>query len=145
MFFFLSFFLLLVLPAIASKGPIVFRGYPLAESSQGLVPTKLYVHPRGMQQNGAKFFYSKNGENSLDFSLAVVYLCNNKGRQAMLQTSFDTISQKCSCYWLDAHDLVSRFPTLTTGSDYFIEMEGTGYTVRSGRFTLVTGKPKRLI
>ncbi|KAJ9055951.1 hypothetical protein DSO57_1023598 [Entomophthora muscae] len=125
---------------LSTNLPVVFRGHPVAESTLSLSGTTLYINPIGAQQSGAQFPYDKKSSVPTDFSLATVYLNNKKGHVATLQTGFDTISQSCSCYWLDVKDLATRFPSLTNGKDYFISIEGDKYTVLSGTFALVTGK-----
>lgn len=126
--------------ALATDLPVVFRGHPIAESTLSLTGTTLYIAPTGPQQSGAQFPYDKKSSVPTDFPLATVYLNNRGGHVATLQTGFDTISQACSCYWLDVQELAARFPGLVTGADYFISMESPKYTVLSGTFALDTGK-----
>ncbi|KXS18117.1 hypothetical protein M427DRAFT_153314 [Gonapodya prolifera JEL478] len=94
----------------------------------------------GTTGSGARIYYTKlTNDSSATIGLANVLLTNAEfGTVSTLMSGFDTIKQECSCYWIDANDLVTQFPTLQSSYQYtltFTNPEGK-YNITSGVFGL---------
>ncbi|KAI9293636.1 hypothetical protein K502DRAFT_366531 [Neoconidiobolus thromboides FSU 785] len=121
---------------VQAQNPITFTGSPLATSSISSQGTVLYSTPGTGQTSGAQFLYQKNISDSKQVGLAEVHLVSNNGIDVVLQTGFDTITQECSCYYIDAKDLIQKIPNLRSANDYRISFIGTNYRIDSGYFAI---------
>ncbi|KAJ1560453.1 hypothetical protein HK405_007028 [Cladochytrium tenue] len=131
----------------ATADPITFVGSPFAASSLSNVSTVLNAPASGsgtVSGSGAQFPYTKNSSISTA-ALATVTLENADlgGTVLTLMNGFDVLTQNCSCYWIDAADLVKLVPGGLEGSGmYYLRMAGEGgaYDVHSGYFGIaITG------
>ncbi|KAI9329035.1 hypothetical protein DFJ73DRAFT_861163 [Zopfochytrium polystomum] len=128
-------------PLSVRADPITFVGSPYATSSLGGDTTILYAPAAGSTidlPSGAQFPYTKNASLTTA-ALATVTLENDSlgGVVLTLMDKFNVLTQTCSCYWIDAADLVKQVPGGLKGSgNYYLRMAGDGgaYNVKSGLF-----------
>ena len=86
---------------------------------------------------GARFLYTKLISDAKSAPLVTVYLINTDLKlNFSLQTQFDTITQECSCYWLDVNKLESEHDKLVTAEKYQIQFKGGDMYSVSGYFGL---------
>ncbi|KAJ3343940.1 hypothetical protein HDU93_005223 [Gonapodya sp. JEL0774] len=88
--------------------------------------------------SGARIYYTKlTTDTSATVGLCNVYLTNAEfGTKTQLLADFDTIKQECSCYWVDANDLMTMYPTLQSSYQYtltFTNLQGK-YNITSPPF-----------
>ncbi|KAI9291855.1 hypothetical protein K502DRAFT_112453 [Neoconidiobolus thromboides FSU 785] len=136
----LAVFALLTLSTVYSADPIKFKGGDVAVSPTIKGKVTLYASPKEKDQpTHSQFLYEKFAKDPKKVSNAEVELYKGDTKVGSIDSNFDTISQKCGCYWLNATSLVETFPKMTDG-DYHMVMKGDGYTVKSGIFSIVSGK-----
>lgn len=120
--------------------PFSFQGQPIVGSTMASVTT-LYAEPKPGQPEGAQLRYKKNTHDVI--ATAAVFLDSPHHRE-QIDTDFAPIPQECSCYWLNATELSTKFPKLVTGQ-YHLTFESSDYTVRSGSFELDLPTPPTVI
>ncbi|KAJ2997885.1 hypothetical protein HDV02_005069 [Globomyces sp. JEL0801] len=124
---------------VQSIDPITFKSSGnFAITSLGNTTTTISTHPAPGQDYGAQLLYTKSNLDPKTVSLAAVYLNNDAllSQPMLLQSGFNTLTQTCSCYWIDARDLLVLNPTLKTSNQFYLTMISTGYTIKSGLITI---------
>lgn len=134
-----------LLQTVVSATWITWNGFPYAKTSQGNQNQAL-LSISGTSD--AQILYTKNTKDSSMASLVTVYLINDDlpGVKWPLMTSFDVISQTCSCYYIDAKDF-SKLPdgsSIANGFAYRLWfLGGSGATAvneQSGTFGVNVGQ-----
>ena len=87
--------------------------------------------PKDMR-SGAQFLYTINKGVTTGLSEVILQDTATGGSSYPLQSLFDMVNQKCSCYWIDAVDLSQRFPSIKSSSKYVIRMSANGKNYDSG-------------
>lgn len=123
-------YFLLLAGSIVCSSPInwdmVGNGFAKSTISKGDEKTTL-----SSSNSGAQFSYTKTGNAT---GLYTVYLVSNNQKWD-LQTGFDVIAQKCSCYFLDISTSFKSHPDIGPG-DYSIMFESETEQIISGLFEL---------
>ncbi|KAI3630241.1 hypothetical protein MIR68_011676 [Amoeboaphelidium protococcarum] len=122
-----------------SNGKIAWTNDPaktsLTKSDDPL--TTIYALPSGGQPKGAQILYQQLTRNPKDQPLVTVYLVNSfYGINIAMQRGFDMVSQKCSCYWVDAQMLINH--KLPSSSQYRVVFQSSNGEVnlQSGVFAM---------
>ena len=125
--------ILLSMVQMGVNAQITWLGNPFAKSTVNPVGETI-LQP---SNSGAQFPYSKNSASG---PLVSVKLTNTEtGFSETLQTDFDMIAQKCSCYWIDMKDLVSLFGNkIKTSRFYRLKFDSPSYQALSGYFAIAT-------
>ena len=116
-----------------------------AVSSVSIRQTALYAYPSLGRPQSAQFFYIKlmNSSASNNPLAAVVLKNDDLGISQLLTEGFDVLGQMCSCYALDAQQLVSRYPSLQgiNSARFYLQIAGGSgerkFNQSSGFFTLL--------
>ncbi len=87
--------------------------------------------PKDMR-SGAQFLYTINKGVTTGLAEVILQDMAAGGSSYPLQSLFDMINQKCSCYWIDAVELSQRFPSIKSSSKYVIRMSANGKNYDSG-------------
>jgi hypothetical protein len=110
----------------------------------------IYTQPTFPYESGMQVLYRQLVHENTKAPLATVYLYNAElNVQIQLMASFDTISQACSCYWIDAKDLGTK-PGVATSTKYQLWFKSDGNAnnnpsnlapldVKSGYFGITVG------
>jgi len=107
----------------------------------------IYSQPKWPYEKGIQLFYRQLSQDDASTPTVTVTIVNTaSGESYAVQRGFNIISQTCSCYWLDAAQLVQQNPGLSSGryvlqfqSDPATEAGRLAVNERSGAFGIMVG------
>ena len=103
----------------------------LVKGSQG--QSILFREFNGSNNGIAQFPYTTMARSSRSVPLVSVILSETLTKKDfILQQNFDTVSQPCKCYFLDARELFTRFPELSDSLQYRISFRSGDGKVQAG-------------
>ena len=92
----------------------------------------IYTQPNAPWESGMQILYRQLTADKSLAPLSAVYLINqDTGFQQLLMASYDTISQSCSCYWIDAKDYAT-LENLVTSNKYQLWFKSAAGTASGG-------------